>query len=189
MIEIWKDIKDYEGIYQISNLGMVKSLNRLDSRGFKRKGKILKCNTNNKGYLEVILCKNGKTKHILIHRLVAIHFVKNPNEYKVVNHIDGVKQNNKVSNLEWCTQSYNLKHAYLNGLCEITDEIKEKMSFSHKGEKSYNYGKKLSNKTKIKMKESKKGKYLGEDNPMYGKKHSDETKLKISNSNKKGDLL
>lgn len=111
MREIWKDIKDYEGLYQISNYGSVKSLNHYASNGIKNilyKGKILKQNKHKKtGYMMVTLCKNNKHKTIMIHRLVAEAFIKNPYNYPCVNHKDENKTNNNVDNLEWCTHKYN----------------------------------------------------------------------------------
>lgn len=103
MGEIWRDIKDYENLYQVSNLGNVKSL---------RNGKILKPSmTTKKEYFGVSLCKNGKPKRFVIHRLVAIAFIDNPLNYPVVNHKDNDKTNNNVSNLEWCDQSYNVSYS------------------------------------------------------------------------------
>lgn len=101
-MEIWKDIDGYNGEYQISNLGRVKSFKSENSR-------ILKQKTNNKGYKWVALSLNGIQENVLIHRLVAKHFLDNHNGYKVVNHIDENPSNNRVSNLEWCTQSENTK--------------------------------------------------------------------------------
>lgn len=183
-MEEWKDIQGYEGLYQVSNLGRVKSLYRLNSRGQKIKGKILKYSINPKGYAIVILCKNGITKTISVHRLVAIHFIENPNNLNVINHIDGNKINNNITNLEWCTQSENVKHAYRTGLAKITDETKRKMSESCKGEKSCNYGKKFSKEVRMKMSKSKKGKYTGEKSYWYGKHISEDTKQKLSESKK-----
>ena len=102
MKEEWRDIKDYEGLYQISNLGRVKSLNYNRTK----KEKILKPR-NSQGYLHVTLVKNSKCKGFTVHRLVAMHFIENPNNYPEVNHKDENKQNNKVENLEWCTDKYN----------------------------------------------------------------------------------
>ena len=111
MKEIWKDKKDYEGIYQVSNCGRVKSLNY----NHTGKEKILKTGTYKSGYLYVVLYKNNKRKHFSIHRLVAEAFLEIPEElkqyigtaYLQVNHKDENKQNNNVSNLEWCTAQYN----------------------------------------------------------------------------------
>lgn len=113
--EIWKNVKNYENIYQISNLGRVKSLERTinDNGGIRiLKEKILKQSIHYHGYLYVIL--NKKKKYV--HRLVAEAFLDNQNNYKEVNHKDGNKQNNRVDNLEWCTRSYNVLHSYKTGL-------------------------------------------------------------------------
>ena len=102
-MEIWKDIKDYEGLYQISNYGRVKSLGNSQ----KRKEKILKPEYSNKDYACVHLRKDGKNKKYRIHRLVAEAFMPNPDNLPCVNHKDENKLNNKVENLEWCTHLYN----------------------------------------------------------------------------------
>lgn len=101
MQEIWKDIKDYEGLYQISNKGRVKS-----------KRKILKA--INGIYLKVGLSKNGIQKTTYIHRLVADTFINNKNNYKCINHKDENKHNNSVENLEWCTNLYNINYGKRN---------------------------------------------------------------------------
>lgn len=110
--EVWKDIKGYERVYQVSNFGMVKSLERKEFMARNncyrvRKEKVLKPDIDKQGYEKVCLYKNGKSKNIFVHRLVAIAFVKNPNKHPIINHIDEVPLNNHVSNLEWCTHSYN----------------------------------------------------------------------------------
>ena len=100
--EVWKDIENYEGLYQISNLGKVKSLN------YRNTGKehILKTRLCS-GYLYVILYKNCICKNWSIHRLVATTFINNPDNLPCVNHIDENKLNNRVENLEWCSYEYN----------------------------------------------------------------------------------
>ena len=109
MNEIWKDVNGYEGDYQVSSLGRVKS--------FKYgKEKILKPGKGSRGYLTVSLSKNKKGKTIKVHRLVALAFIKNPQGKRTVNHINGVKADNRLSNLEWATDSENIKHAFANGL-------------------------------------------------------------------------
>ena len=113
--EIWKDIKGYEGSYQVSNLGSVKSLNRFDSAGHKLKGKILKACINFDGYHQVILC-NGRIKTFTSHRLIASAFIPNPENKPEVNHKKGIKLDNRASELEWCTRSENMQHAYDIGL-------------------------------------------------------------------------
>lgn len=110
MKEIWKDIIGYEGHYQVSNLGNVKSLERKDRLGNKRKEKLLKSCTNPKGYHHVVLSLNGSTHHKSVHRLVAIAFIPNPHNYPQVNHIDENKANNCITNLEWCTYKYNANY-------------------------------------------------------------------------------
>ena len=101
--EIWLDIKGYDGKYQVSNLGRVKSLNYNKTK----KEKLLKPKINNTKYPYVILCKDRVKKTLKIHRLVAETFIPNPNNYPCVNHIDENKFNNTSNNLEWCTIKYN----------------------------------------------------------------------------------
>lgn len=117
MIEEWRDIEGYEGLYQVSNLGRVKSLERIiedvnNGRIYTKKEKILKSAKDTHGYYTVCLCKNSKLRTISIHRLVALHFIPNdnPTEKTQVNHKDEDKTNNRVDNLEWCTQVYNLRY-------------------------------------------------------------------------------
>jgi hypothetical protein len=103
-MEFWKDIPDYAGLYKINNYGDVKSFN---DKGIR----ILKQDIA-KGYNRVTLSKNNITKRFLVHRLVCQLFIENPLNKKYVNHIDGNKSNNHVSNLEWCTASENEKHSH-----------------------------------------------------------------------------
>lgn len=107
MKEVWKDIPGYEGMYQISNLGRVKSLGSTIREGWNLKEKILKLTKEPKGYLKVGLRKNGKIKTVRVHRLVAESFVANPENLPEVNHKDENKENNLADNLEWCTTKYN----------------------------------------------------------------------------------
>lgn len=101
--EIWKDITGYEGLYQVSNIGMVRSLN------YRRTGRVqlLKLYKDRGGYLNVVLCKDGKEKRNLVHRLVAEAFIPNPDNLPQVNHKDENPSNNRVENLEWCDCKYN----------------------------------------------------------------------------------
>lgn len=127
MNEIWKDIKGHEGIYQISNLGNVKSLERLLWNGhtyYTYKERLLKKSINHNGYYTVRLSKNGKGKNYLLHRLLAMHFIPNPNNYPIINHKDGNKLNNNLDNLEWCTYKYNNHHAVKEGLNNVAKKIK-----------------------------------------------------------------
>ena len=112
--EIWKDVKNYEGLYQVSNYGRVKSLN------FDRikKEKIMKSYVDKIGYYSIRLCKNGKSKLVRVHRLVAESFLQRPNKNTEVNHIDGNKLNNFVDNLEWVTHKENMIHAFKNNLAQ-----------------------------------------------------------------------
>lgn len=111
MDEIWKDINGYEGYYQVSNLGRVKSLDRLvnSKNNSKRlsKGYLLKQVQDKYGYLKVCLSIKHKHKSKFVHRLVAEAFIENPDNLPVINHKDENPSNNNVSNLEWCTVGYN----------------------------------------------------------------------------------
>ena len=118
-MEIWKDIKGYEGMYKVSNLGRVMSIRRKVNgpRGYKTiKQKILKIGKNNFGYSTVTLSKHGKSHRKQVHRLVALAFIPNVNNLPQINHIDGNKSNNVVENLEWITNRDNVIHAYNMGL-------------------------------------------------------------------------
>ena len=103
-MEKWKEIAGYEGIYEVSDLGRVKSLNY----NHTSKEKILKQHNNTHGYLKVMLCKDGHGKTISVHRLVAEAFIPNPNNLETINHKDEVKTNNAVSNLEWMSREDNV---------------------------------------------------------------------------------
>ncbi len=119
MVEVWKDIKGYEGLYQVSNLGRVKSLERFkDNNGGKVKvsERIMRISVDTVGYNIICLTKNSKRKTHKIHRLVAEAFIPNLENKREVNHKDGNKQNNNVKNLEWATRKENMRHAYKTGL-------------------------------------------------------------------------
>lgn len=111
--EIWKDIPGYEGYYQASNLGRIKSLVRIkkaNSGTYMSKEIILKQATSRLGYKKVELCKNGTQKNWWVHRAVALAFLPNPNNWPDINHKDENPANNNVSNLEWCTEQYNMNY-------------------------------------------------------------------------------
>lgn len=119
--EVWKPIPDYEGYYEVSNTGKIRSVNherKAYHGSYVMKGRELKPSFGNSGYLQVGLSKLGKTKNFMIHRIVARVFIVNDNpKCKIaVNHIDGNKVNNNADNLEWVSYSDNQKHAYANGL-------------------------------------------------------------------------
>lgn len=116
MLEKWKEIKGYDGLYQVSNLGKVKSI--------KRQVKILKPRITKRKYLSVALRKDGTTKQYYIHRLVAEAFISNNNKLPQVNHINGLKYDNNVQNLEWVSCSDNIKHAYKKNL---TNGVRKKI--------------------------------------------------------------
>lgn len=108
-----REIKGYEGLYMISKNGRI--------FGLKRRKWLSVC-TNNKGYVIAVLCKDGKAKSFYCHRLVALTFIPNPKNKPQVNHIDGDKTNNIVTNLEWCTSSENIKHASDTGLMSYGED-------------------------------------------------------------------
>lgn len=124
LLEQWKDVEGYENIYQISNLGNARSLPRIiehqrvggNTHRQRVKGRLLVLQLNSKGYYRV----NMGGKLVLVHRLVAKHFIYNPNNHPQVNHKDGDKLNNKVDNLEWMNNSENQKHGRSLGLIRTT---------------------------------------------------------------------
>jgi len=124
MIEVWKDICGYEGSYKVSNLGRVKSLNRsiVKSDGIvaNLKSKILSQNTDFNGYKLVVLSVKNKARTCKVHRLAAISFIGYKCSKMHVNHINGVKDDNTINNLEWCTPKENMKHAFDNKLIDMS---------------------------------------------------------------------
>jgi hypothetical protein len=170
MQEQWKPIEGFEGLYEVSDLGNIKSLNYNHTIG---NVKLLKPVKNKGDYFQVTLYKDKIQFIKKIHRLVAQAFIPNPDNKPQVNHIDGNKQNNAVSNLEWTTSQENVIHSWENGLSVMTEETKNKISQSLKGEKNPFYGKHHTEEAKRKLSESHKGKY-----------HTEETKRKMSESRK-----
>lgn len=112
MTEEWRDIKGFEGHYQVSSFGKVKSIKLIKLN----KAKILKSYADRGGYATIYFNFNRKRYFQLVHRLVAIAFISNPEDKEQVDHIDTDKQNNHVSNLRWCTRSENMKYAFGKGI-------------------------------------------------------------------------
>lgn len=131
MKEIWKTIEKYPD-YMVSNFGRVKRKGNANLR----KEKILKTSKNSGGYLKVVLSKKGHTKTFFVHRLVALSFLPNPNNYPQINHKDENKENNRIDNLEWCTSKYNSNYG----------TVKERTVKSLKSKGIYNKLAKVSSK-------------------------------------------
>lgn len=134
-MEIWKDIKGYEGYYQVSNYGNVRSLDRFDGV-HDRKGQLITPILKYNGYLQVGLRKHSQRKYISVHRLVALHFLENPENKEQVNHIDCNKLNNHVDNLEWVTPKENQQHAKRNGLRDHMRKGPDHPYYGMRGERS-----------------------------------------------------
>lgn len=133
-MEEWRDIKGYEGLYKISSLGRVLSLQRTFYTGVNNRvctihDTIMSPSKTKKGYLRITLYKNGVPKGFQIHRLVAEAFIPNPNNFPEVNHKNEIKDDNKLNNLEWCTSKYNTEYtkAYIHSLPKAVDKVKRKV--------------------------------------------------------------
>lgn len=133
--EIWKPVVGYEGLYEVSSYGRVRSLDRYDSKNRFWKGRILKLSDDGRGYLDVQLCSNGKVKHHLVHRMVAQAFIPNPDNLPQVNHRDEDKTNNRVENLEMCDAKYNIN--YGTGLTRAINTKLRNGTYTGLSEKEY----------------------------------------------------
>ena len=167
-IEIWKSL-DFVGYpdYEVSNMGQIRSLDRIiitsDGRTYKFKGRILKPTKDKDGYLQISIRKDKKEKKIKAHRLIAFAFIPNPNNLPQINHKNEIKDDNRVENLEWCDNYYNSHYG-----TKLQRQREKMKGFKHTEESKQ----KMSNSTK------------GENNPMYGKTHTDEVRKKISEAHK-----
>lgn len=139
MEEIWKPIKGYEGLYEVSNLGNVRSLDHITIQKTKgnvtvhrlNKGRMLKCGRDKDNYCQVSLCKDGKAVGKKVHRLVAEQFIPKIDGKNCINHIDCDRRNNRVDNLEWCTPSENVKHEYKCG--RVPNRAKRVTQYDNQG--------------------------------------------------------
>ena len=122
-MEVWKDVVGYEGLYEVSNLGRI-----------RRNGRIKKPQVNRDGYMEVSLSKHSIQKTLKLHRIVAIAFIPNQQNKATVNHINGVKTDNRIENLEWATHSENIIHANKAGLRKVTEA--QRKAASQNGKKT-----------------------------------------------------
>lgn len=204
--EDWKDIKGYEGYYQISNMGNIRSVdkyvvnNKNGSLAFK-KGKPLKPQKQNSGYLYISLSREDKRKNFLIHRLVAEAFIPNPDKLEQVNHKDENKHNNNIENLEWCTQAYNLNYgtaierrvSKLIGRKvpqEVIDKCIAKRIGTHHSEETKEKirqaltGLKRSEESLKRISAARKEYYKTHENPNKGRHHNEESKRKMSEAHK-----
>ena len=145
-MEIWKPVKNFEQQYEISNKGNLRSIDRYVKhyKGGERlyKGQPKKTRLNYNGYIRCNLKNNGKRYDFAVHRLVAIAFLDNPNNYKYVNHINGIKTDNNVENLEWCTMQQNIIHAVKHRLVETKLTDKQAMEIYNSKESIRKLGKK-----------------------------------------------
>lgn len=150
--EIWNDVPEYEGVYKSSNLGRVKSLNRIvfTKNGVSKriKEKILKLGLC-EGYKVITLSKNNETIKTGVHRVIALTFIPNPENKPCVNHINGIKDDNRVENLEWCTYAENERHSWdvlhkkrpvgvLSNSCKLTEQKVLAIRRLHKINPKYN---------------------------------------------------
>lgn len=117
--EIWKSVVGYEGLYEVSNFGRVKSLERKINKLWNgkeitliNKGRIKNICVDSDGYCVVGFCVNGKSKTLKLHRIISHSFIPNPDNKPQVNHKDGIKTNNSIENLEWCTNKENIRHSF-----------------------------------------------------------------------------
>ena len=158
MIEEWRPIEGYEGLYEVSNTGRVRSLDMyVKGKSYRlHKGKVLSPGKNKNGYLKVNLHYNGKRETITVHRLVAQAFIENPDNLPQVNHKDEDKTNNNVDNLEWCDVKYNLSY----GTARIRERDTKIKNGYYTGLSKEEYRKKWCQENKDKIREINRRYYL-----------------------------
>ena len=162
MIEEWRPIVGFEGLYEVSNTGQVRNC----------RGKLLRPGLNHNGYLKCVLCKNGKAKTIYIHRLVAQAFISNPDNLPEINHKDEDKTNNRVDNLEFCDRKYNVNYGCAQDKRVKTNIINGRFKYS--GQKSVEYNKERTKEYRKKNREKNREKHRE-----YMRKWYDKNKEKI----------
>lgn len=132
MQETWKDVPDYDGFYQVSNTGKIKSYHKpTNNKSGGVDGSILYQGVNQKGYKVCYLCKNGVTKNITVHRVVALTYIPNPENKPQVNHINGIRDDNRPENLEWATCQENIQAAFDTGLKSNAGEKNNRSIFTN----------------------------------------------------------
>ena len=130
---MWKDIVGYENQYQVNELGQIRTLK--DSPILKR-GTVMRSQVSKRnGYVYQTLYSNGKQKLVRVHRIVAEAFIPNPDKLPQVNHINGIKTDNRVTNLEWCTQEHNMEHAFRTGLEKPSERQKRAVCETNKAKR------------------------------------------------------
>lgn len=190
LVEEWRPVVGYEGLYEVSDWGRVRSVLRVEKcgngKGSERifGGKIIKfAYKQNTKYHRYYLHKKGeKNKWFSCHRLVAEAFIPNPENKPCIDHIDGNPENNTVSNLRWVTNQENSNNPIT--IERQREAIKTNPIYGKSGENHPMFGKHFSEDSKRKLSIALKGKMSGENNPMFGKHHTDEVKKKISEINK-----
>lgn len=161
-MEIWKDILNYEGLYQVSNYGNIKSLNRINRNGKTVHEKILSQAKSTSGYLQVNLSKDNEVKIFQVHRLVAVAFIDNPDNKPQVDHIDNNKHNNHVKNLRWVTGKENMENVITK--ITLSNRPRRKLSEEHKEKISNGLkGRVVSEYTREKLSKASKGRKVKEE--------------------------
>ena len=127
MTEDWIPVEGYEGLYEVSNLGRVQSVNRVDSSGKRRRSRLLKPTLSGIGYSKVCLSRGSKVKQINLHRLVALHFIPNPGDLPEVDHINCDRADNRAENLQWASRSDNRRFSWSRGNLVVNMDHMAKM--------------------------------------------------------------